>query len=94
MPLCSTVGLKGPFKNPKDGERRRKSTKDAETRRKTADNVVILKNLSKLVKKYTLKPKHIRLVAESCIFVVIIIIMKARIIVTLYIKCYRGTLHS
>jgi len=30
---------------------------------------------------------------HHCI-IIIIIIMKARIIVTLYIKCYRGTLHS
>jgi len=36
-------------KTAKVGKRRRKSTKDAKTRRKTADNVVILKNLSKLV---------------------------------------------
>jgi len=41
----------GPFKNPKDGERRQKSAKDDESQRKTADNVVILKNLSKLVNK-------------------------------------------
>ena len=36
------VGSPGPFKNPKDGERRRR-------RRNTANNVVIMKNLSKLV---------------------------------------------
>jgi len=41
----------GAFKNPKDGERRRKSAKVDERRRKTADYVVILKNSSKLVNK-------------------------------------------
>ena len=49
---CSVGSIQKPKrrrKTAKVGKKRRKSTKDAETRRKTADNVVILKNLSKLV---------------------------------------------
>ena len=47
----------GPFKNPKDGKRRRN----------TANNVVIMKNLSTLVDKiYTSAERHIYLVTGSC----------------------------
>ena len=50
--------LTGPFKNPKDGERCRNTA---------TNNVVIMKNLSKLVDKiYTSAERHIYLVTGSC----------------------------
>jgi len=39
----------GPFKNQTDGEKRRMTAKDTKRRRKTANNIVIMKYVSKLV---------------------------------------------